>query len=202
MTFSIKTHRLHQDGTPVTLAATPNMGGNVRPLYLILHFTAGTSANGAISWLANPDAKASAHLVVDRDGSVTQMVPFNRIAWHAGKSKWNDLEGMNAYSIGIEIVNAGKLEKSETGVWTNWAGRKIEADDVVVATHKNESSPAGWHRYTAEQIETVVAIGTVLNAQYGFLDVLGHDDVAPHRKVDPGPAFPMVSVQSKILGRV
>ncbi|PWC90910.1 N-acetylmuramyl-L-alanine amidase [Azospirillum sp. TSH100] len=202
MTFSIKTHRLHQDGTPVELVATPNMGGTVRPLYLILHFTAGTSGNGAISWLANPDAKASAHLVVDRDGSVTQMVPFNRIAWHAGKSRWNDLEGMNAYSIGIEIVNAGKLKKSESGTWTSWSGQKIEADDVIVATHKHESSPAGWHRYTSEQIAAVVAIGAALNTQYGFLDVLGHDDIAPDRKVDPGPAFPMVSVQSKILGRV
>ena len=120
--FSIQNHSLLNAGAAVPFTATPNQGGVVRPLYLIMHYTAGTSASGAISWLANPEAKASAHLVVDTNGAVTQMVRFNRVAWHAGRSNWGDLEGMNQFSIGIELVNAGKLRRV-AGKWLNWAGR-------------------------------------------------------------------------------
>lgn len=100
MGFDIKGHRLRRDGENVRFVSTPNMGGKVQPLYLIMHYTAGPTAEGAISWLANPAAKASAHLVIDRDGTVTQMVGFDRVAWHAGKSRWQDLEGMTAIRSG------------------------------------------------------------------------------------------------------
>lgn len=199
--YEVQKHFLHKDGTPVSFIKSPNGGSSVRPLYLIIHYTAGTTADGAISWFKNSAAKASAHLVIDRKGVATQMRSFNQSAWHAGKSTWNELEGMNSFSLGIELVNAGKLTKTESGDWVNWAKNKITSSEVIVATHKHESSPAGWHNYSPEQIEAVVDIGMALHAAYGFLDVLGHEDVSPHRKVDPGPAFPMSSVQSRILGR-
>ena len=143
MVYDVQSHRLRQAGKPVPFQESPNKGGAVRPLYLIMHYTAGTSADGAIKWLADARAKASAHLVVDRSGSVTQLVPFNRIAWHAGKSRWNELDGMNAFSLGIEIVNAGKLRRNERGQWVNWASTIIPDEEVTVATHKNESSATG-----------------------------------------------------------
>lgn len=202
MVYDVQSHRLRQAGKPVPFQESPNKGGTVRPLYLIMHYTAGTSADGAIKWLADARAKASAHLVVDRSGSVTQLVPFNRVAWHAGKSRWNELDGMNAFSLGIEIVNAGKLRRNERGQWVNWASNIIPDEEVTVATHKNESFATGWQIYTQEQLDAVIEIGLALNDEYDFLDVLGHDDVSPGRKVDPGPAFPMTSVQSKIMGRV
>lgn len=202
MTYSVHSHMLHVDGNPVRFVATPNQGpvGSVRPLYLIMHYTAGATADGAINHLAKAEAQASAHLVIDRDGSTTQMVAFNRRAWHAGISRWHDLEGMNHYSIGIELVNAGKLDQIGDA-WLNWAKRPVATAQVHVATHKHEDKPAGWHIYTPEQIEAALDVAVALHAAYGFLDVLGHEDVSRGRKVDPGPLFPMASFASRILGR-
>lgn len=201
MAYIIKNHRLFKDGIEVSFIASPNGGAPLAASYLIIHYTAGTTAAGAINWFKNPAAEASAHLVLDRDGSITQMMPFNKVAWHAGKSSWNGLEGFNRHSIGIEVVNAGKLHKNGVGQWVNWANNVIKNEDVIVARHKNESNEAGWQMYTEAQVDAVVAIGVALRKQYGFVDVLGHDDISPRRKVDPGPAFPMISVASKILGR-
>lgn len=201
MAYSVQNHRLFRDGNPVNFVQTANMGGNVTPRFLIMHYTAGTTAAGAINWFQNPEASASAHLVIDRDGSVTQMVPFNRVAWHAGRSTWVGLTGLNAFSIGIELVNAGKLAQNGAGQWVNWANNVIPAADVVVLTHKNETSPAGWQLFTQVQIDVAVEIGVALRGRYGFEDVVGHDDVSPTRKVDPGPAFPMISFESRVMGR-
>jgi N-acetylmuramoyl-L-alanine amidase len=199
--FTISNHKLKEDGSDVPFALSPNGGAAMTPSYLIIHYTAGLKADGAVSWFKNPIAKASAHLVIDRDGSITQMMPFNKVAWHAGKSTWQGLNGLNSHSIGIEIANAGKLHKNGAGKWVNWAGNAIKDDDVVIATHKHENSSAGWHAYTNSQVSRVIEICIALREKYKFLDTLGHEDISPGRKIDPGPAFPMTSVTSKIMGR-
>lgn len=185
----------------VSIVKSPNNSSGLTPLYLIMHYTAGTTSEGAVSWFQNPEAQASAHLVIDRDGSIIQMVAFNRRAWHAGKSKWGNLEGMNNYSIGIELVNAGKLRRNSSNEWVNWSNKIIPAADVTIATHKDESSEAGWHEYTDAQIEAAIKIGALLHKTYSFTDILGHDDVSPGRKIDPGPLFPLNSFRSIVLGR-
>lgn len=190
-----------EPGEAVSFIKTPNYSTDILPIYLIIHYTAGITAEGTVSWFQNPDAKASAHLIIDRKGSIIQMVPFNRCAWHAGKSKWGNLDGMNQYSIGIELVNAGKLRKNSSGEWINWSSKVIPDEDVTLATHKGESLEAGWHEYTAAQIETAAKVSILLHSTYNFTDILGHDDVSPSRKCDPGPLFPLDSFRSKILGR-
>ena len=107
-------------GDKVSFVKSPNYSSGVSPIYLILHYTAGPTLSGTVSWFQNPEAQASAHLVIDRNGSIVQMVAFNRRAWHAGKSRWGNLENINHYSIGIELVNAGKLRKNSSGQWVNW----------------------------------------------------------------------------------
>lgn len=201
MTFTVSKARLHQNDSPVSYQASPNRGGTLRPLYLLMHYTAGTTAAGAINHFLKSSAQASAHLVIDRDGTITQMVDFNRIAWHAGKSKWEDLPALNPYSIGIELVNGGKLRRSGDGRWVTWANTVIPDQDVILATHKHETKETGWHVFPQVQLDAAIAVGVALRQAYNFLDVLGHDDVSPGRKVDPGPAFPMISVQSQIMGR-
>jgi N-acetylmuramoyl-L-alanine amidase len=185
----------------VEFQRTPNFGKPIRPIYLIIHYTAGTTAAGTIEWFKNPKSKASAHLILDRDGAVTQMVPFNRRAWHAGQSRWGELTDLNNYSIGIELVNAGKLRQRSDGAWLSWAKQRIPDDQVTLASHKNEEVVTGWHEYTDAQITATVELGMILAERYGLVDVLGHDDVAPTRKIDPGPLFPMSSIRSRILGR-
>ena len=108
---------------------------------------------------------------------------------------------MNKYSIGIEMVNAGKLVKREDGTWESWFKKIIPKNEVVLLTHKNESRETGWHNYTEEQINASIEVATAIHEKYDLTDILGHDDIAPDRKVDPGPAFPMGSFRSVILGR-
>lgn len=198
----ISNHLLVADqGDRVSFINSPNQSSGLAPLYLIMHYTAGPTLDGAVSWFQKTEAKASAHLVIDRDGAIVQMVPFNRRAWHAGKSKWGQLDGLNQYSIGIELVNAGKLRKNAAGQWVSWSNKVIPAVDVSLARHKDESTEAGWHEYPEAQIEAATNVAALLHARYDFQDVLGHDDVSPGRKVDPGPLFPMNSFRSRVIGR-
>jgi N-acetylmuramoyl-L-alanine amidase len=201
----IANHRLTDaDGMPLAVVDTPNMGGVMQPEYLVIHYTAGGSAEGSVAWFRNAQAKVSAHLVIGRDGAITQVVPFNRVAWHAGKSQWDGRSGLNNFSIGIELDNAGKLER----VGRRWVSaatkRAYPDDDVLVANHKHDGAgmlPSGWHEYTEAQIDATLAIGLLLQKRYALKDVLGHEDIAPGRKTDPGPAFPMASFRSRVLGR-
>ncbi len=190
-----------EPGDLVTYDKSPNQAAGISPLYLVMHYTAGPTLDGAVSWFKNPEAQASSHLVIDRDGSIVQMVAFNRRAWHAGKSKWGNLDGMNQFSIGIELVNAGKLRKNSNDQWVTWSNRVIPATDVTIAKHKDESTEAGWHEYPQAQLEAACKVASLLHKTYNFTDVLGHEDVSPGRKVDPGPLFPMNSFRSIVLGR-
>ena len=197
----IKRHRLYlNDDTPCEFQKSPCRGGRMTPRLLVIHYTAGASARSSINWFMNPDARASAHLVIGRDGAITQLVPFNTVAWHAGASQWNDLSGLNRHSIGIELDNAGRLQRHGNG-WRSWFGRDYSADEVLEARHRHETEVCGWHLFTAEQIEATVEVATVLFGHYGLEDVVGHDDISPGRKADPGPAFPLAALRSRLLGR-
>jgi N-acetylmuramoyl-L-alanine amidase len=199
--MKIVNHRLcHDDGTPYPFVKSPNVGGELQPEYLVMHYTAGPSATSAVNWLTNKEARASAHLVIGRDGSVTQLVPFNRVAWHAGASFWEGREGLNQYSIGIELDNAGRLTR-QGDHWRAWFGTEYEDADVIEAVHKHETELCGWHIYAPKQLQVALQVANVLVTKYGLLDVVGHEDIAPHRKSDPGPAFPMANFRAPLVGR-
>lgn len=180
---------------------TPNHGGSITPLYLLMHYTASTTLAAATSWFLNPAAQASAHVVIDRDGHMVQMVPFNLRAWHAGKSQWGELIGLNDFSIGIELVNAGKLSQGHDGNWYSYSGQLIPPDQVGIATHPDETAACGWQRYTNAQLEQAASLGVLLRDQYGLQDVLSHEQVSRGRKVDTGPLFPLSSFRGRIMGR-
>lgn len=199
--MKVQRHRLiGDDGQPVRFETSPNRGGVFTPNYLIMHYTAGSSAQGALNHMLNPSAKASAHILIGRDGAITQLVPFNRIAWHAGRSRWQGLEGMNRHSIGIELDNAGKLER-QGGQWRAWFGRSYPDTEVMVARHMNEEVERGWQLYPEVQLAAAVEVARAIVGHYRLRDVLGHDDIAPGRKQDPGPAFPMDNFRASLIGR-
>jgi N-acetylmuramoyl-L-alanine amidase len=189
------------DGKLVDFIRSPNQSSGFEPRFLVFHYTAGISASGAIEWFKNKAAAASAHFVIARDGAITQMVGLDKRAWHAGESKWGDLKGMNRYSIGIELANAGRLRRTESGEWLSWTSTKIPPQDVLVAKHKAETVEAGWHVYPEPQIVAALQVAVALSAAFPIEGILGHDDIAPGRKSDPGPAFPLASIVSRVLGR-
>ena len=167
---------------------------------LIIHYTAGSSAESSSRFLARPEVKASAHLVIGRDGEVFQLVPFDKVAWHVGRSSYGGRTGYNKYSIGIELDNAGFLKKAGSMYQANF-GKKYPESDVIKVIHKNETRPRYWHTYTEKQIATLLEITTLLIEKYDLKDVLGHDDISPGRKQDPGPAFDMKYFRQRVMGQ-
>lgn len=201
MAIQLANHKIKLEPSENTsFVKSPNIGGKLEPRYLVIHYTAGQNADAAVAWLADKKSKASAHVVIGRDGSVTQLVPFDKIAFHTGPSVWDGIQGLSPYSIGFELDNAGRLRRVGNS-WVSWFGRTYPEEEVLVATHKFDTVEYGWHTYTEAQIETAVELGATLFSRYNLLDVVGHDDISPRRKWDPGPAFPMHSFRSKLIGR-
>jgi N-acetylmuramoyl-L-alanine amidase len=156
------------EGVNINHKKSPNFSGLVdggKPDTIVIHYTAGSSTESSIRTLCNPAAKASAHLVVGRDGQTTQLVPFNTIAWHAGRSSYRGRSGLNKYSIGIEIDNAGRLTKGPGG-YTSWFGSIYLDKDVIEAIHRNENVPSYWHRYPEDQINMVLELCYLLAETY------------------------------------
>lgn len=179
---------------------SPNIGGPLVARFLVIHYTAGPTADGAIRWFQDPQAKASAHVVIDTNGDATQMVAFTQVAWHAGQSEWLGLSGLNRHAIGIELANCGRLNRRGND-WVSWSGTVVPGDEVIEAQHKHGGPVSGWQVYPKLQIDAALEIGRALVDAYGLADTIGHDDIAPGRKSDPGPAFPMISYQSALIGR-
>jgi N-acetylmuramoyl-L-alanine amidase len=198
--LSIRDHQLVGDG--VAFRATPNVGGALKPRYLIVHYTAGSSAASSIESLCTrkPQGNASAHLVLARDGSITQLAPFNVVTWHAGVSQWLGVDGLNNVSIGIEVDNAGPMNQVGDR-FVAWFGREYPASEVLMAAHKHGGPVRPWHAFTEVQIVRCLELAELLCQHYRLQDVLGHDDIARGRKQDPGPAFPLTSIASRALGR-
>ena len=180
---------------------SPNQGGPYAPGALdtiIIHYTAGANAESAIQTLCDVDRKVSAHLVVARNGAVTQLLPFNIVGWHAGQSRWGERESLNRNSVGIEIVNAGQLEARD-GYFASWKGDAYHAAEVVEAVHRHQTEPTFWHRFTEAQVDVVESVCALLVREYGIIHILGHDEVAPGRKIDPGPAYPLDLLRARVL---
>ena len=191
--FRVALHHL----VDVPFSASPNHAGELVPEAVVIHYTAG--GTGAATWLCNPLAKASAHLVINRAGAVTQLVAFNRRAWHAGRSVWQGRTGLNGWSIGIELENWGPLRR-QGDVFLTWTGRQVPRERVGWGTHKHGGRDRWWEVYPAPQLKACIEACRALVAAYPTIaTILGHDDVAPGRKRDPGPLFPMAMLKRACL---
>jgi N-acetylmuramoyl-L-alanine amidase len=142
---------------------SPNHGPRPAPQrvdMLILHYTGMTSAAAALERLCDPAAEVSAHYLVEEDGTVWQLVDENRRAWHAGRAFWAGETDINGRSIGIELANPG---------------------------HEH-----GYRPFPEPQIAALETLSRAILARHAIPPrrVLGHSDVAPRRKEDPGEFFP------------
>jgi N-acetylmuramoyl-L-alanine amidase len=140
---------------------SPNFDDRALPVtMLVLHYTGMPDAASAIQWLANPQSRVSAHYVVMEDGQIVHMVDEAKRAWHAGRSHWRGIDDVNSASIGIEIVNPGH----------EW----------------------GYRPFPDEQIDALIPLVHDIVERHHISrgNVVGHSDVAPARKQDPGEYFP------------
>jgi len=166
---------------------------------IVIHYTAGRSAESSANFLCG-EVKASAHLVIGREGEIYHLVPFDTISWHAGESIYGDRKWLNQYSIGIELDNAGLLTKVGSE-YQAWFGKKYQANEVVQATHRNETSSRYWHTYTEKQIEACRQVCDLLIRKYGIKTIVGHEEISQGRKQDPGPGFPLDKFRDNLLSQ-
>jgi N-acetylmuramoyl-L-alanine amidase len=143
-----------------------------------------------------------AHLSIDggtNAGGATyelfQALPFHEQGSHAGQSNYRGTSGVNAFSVGIEISNPGPLIIGADGKLRTVHGHEWPEDEAVEAEHAGGRAPRNWThwaQYTDQEIDILVGIIAALKQRYpSIVDVVGHDEIAPGRKFDPGPAFPM-----------
>ncbi|MFY7975963.1 MAG: N-acetylmuramoyl-L-alanine amidase [Rubrivivax sp.] len=197
--FTVTQHRL---APPVQQQPSPNFnaGRIIVPRFLVFHYTV-IDFDTTLRAFGRSGGN-SAHLVVARDGRVAQCVDFNRRAWHAGESRWQTWTDLNTHSIGIEVENLGWLQRRADGRFVSTTDVPVDAADVVEARHKNPGHPhRWWQAYSQPQLDACAELAAVLCAEYGLVEVLGHDDIAPTRKADPGPAFPLTRMIAAGLGR-
>ena len=161
---------------------------------VVLHGTGGSSAISSARYMARPDTAVSAHLVIDRMGGVIQLLPFHVRAWHAGKSSHAGRTGLNDFSIGIELDNAGKLVRRGDRFFS-WFGKEYQPDEVF--TTEEGGHAAYYHAYTTLQVEQVVRVCMLLKSAYPLRWLVRHSDITG-RKVDPGPAFPFEQVKKDV----
>ena len=139
--------------------------------FIIIHYTGMQSEIESIKRLKNPKSKVSCHYLISRKGQIVQMVKDRNVAWHAGKSKWKNFINLNNNSIGIELVNKG---------------------------HQ-----FGYQSFSIQQIKSLIELCKILKKKYSIKkeNILGHSDIAPLRKNDPGEKFPWKKLSTYNLGK-
>ena len=196
--FLRKTYKISADNLllgGVVHLKSENVGDRIdlrsEPLYLVMHYTATHDAASAIKILCDRTKEVSAHLVIDRSGKVFQLVPFDRVAWHVGVSEWKGIKNrnLNQCSIGIELVNSGKLSKKDDGYYS-WDEKKVNDEEVFIKKEDNGEF-SFWQNFSTPQIAKLKEIVACLRSNYKVSEILTHEQIAPGRKIDPGPAFPI-----------
>ena len=153
---------------------SPNFNEKNRPIdwikILVIHYTGMQSERESITRLCNPKSKVSSHFLINQNGKVFRLVQDNRIAWHAGKSCWERYKNLNKNSIGIELVNKG---------------------------HR-----FGYTNFKKKQLSSLIKICKILIKKYKIKkkNVVGHSDIAPLRKIDPGEKFPWKQLADDRIG--
>ena len=170
-------------------AATGNFSSRPRGVVIdtiVIHYTATGSLESTIAWFQNSATKVSAHYVIGLDGRIVRMVPDDKRAYHAGVSEWQGRPGVNAFSIGIELVNWGPLKLRDDALfaWPNEYTEPYDGDEpVLIGTEY-------WQPFPEPQLAALEQLLALLREEYQIKWLVGHNEIAPERKIDPGPAFP------------
>lgn len=171
-------------------------GGPITPTLIVLHDTAGRLDKGSsVAWFRSKKCTTSAHFVVERDGEIVQMVECTKKAFHAGASEWRGRKFCNSFSIGIEIVNPGKLDAGGRA----WFGKATDAPIERQATLAH--GDGYWLPYTPEQIGAVKGLCRAIIAAYPDCnEITTHWAISPGRKIDPCPLLPLDDIVAHALG--
>ena len=183
--------------------AARSMGGVITPDLIVVHDTASPIEPGNAARYLRTSRKASVHFGIERNGRVWQQVPTNRRAWHAGKSHYHGRDEVNGFSIGIEIVNPGRMEPVKVGRALAWFGDEFPIHEHGIVLKQTKEHGLGlWMPYTSEQIGATLALcGVLADGIPTIRDIRTHWYVSPGRKIDTNPLFPLEAIRSRVLGR-
>jgi N-acetylmuramoyl-L-alanine amidase len=190
--MKITNHLLTPEGTErISFHNSPNQKdlttADKLPKDLIIHYTACDLPTTLATFLKA--GGTSAHVAIDRDGSIHQLVPFNRQAFHAGFSIWDENSLFNGRAVGIELINFG------------WDVGALNVAETVNMKHKHKFvMKTRWQKYTPEQLASLLQVTKLLLSAYELQRILGHDDISAGRKQDPGPAFSWDDFRTKLFG--
>lgn len=178
-------------------------GVKIAPIVIVIHYGVTLTQEELERALLLNDY-VSAHLALTARGQrrdVTQMVPFNVQAGHAGSSAlWRGKGNVNRYSIGIEINNPGPLLLRADGLFRDVHGRVWDGEVFEAPHPHNRTAWKYWARYTELEIAAVTALCLALKDRYPSIgDIVGHDEIRKD-KFDPGPAFPIAALRQSVLG--
>ena len=158
----------------LTLNYSPNFNPKKRKAsqikFIIFHYTGMTTESASLNRLTNSQSEVSSHYLIKNNGEVVMMVPDLYIAWHAGKSYWKNFKSLNKNSIGIEISNPGHNLR--------------------------------YKKFSKKQVQSILKISKFLIRKYKIKkkNILGHSDIAPNRKKDPGEKFPWKFLSKHKIG--
>lgn len=163
------------------------------PEGLIVHFSAGSSMRSTMDWGRE---QGYMFLGIDKEGNVYQTNPLNEWGHHAGVSSWPGIgSSVSNRLIGVELDCAGKLSSAGPGKWKSWFGRIVGEDKVRTVVGKDNQKKGTYEKYTEAQeaalFDLIVWLKTNNPSVFKVDWVLGHDEVAPSRKDDPGGALSM-----------
>ena len=153
---------------------SPNFNSKKRHLkeikFIVFHYTGMKKESEALDRLTNIQSEVSSHYLIKNNGEIINIVPDLYIAWHAGKSLWNNYKSLNSNSIGIEITNPGHVH--------------------------------GYKKFSKNQISSLLKLSKFLIKKYNIFsqNILGHSDIAPNRKKDPGENFPWEYLSKNKIG--
>ena len=163
-----------KNGINTTLNYSPNFDRKKRKFkqikFIIFHYTGMKKEKEAIQKLTDHKSKVSSHYFIKKNGEILNLIPEKFIAWHAGVSFWRNYKSINKYSLGIEISNPGHDIK--------------------------------YNKFSKKQIQSITKLSKYLIKKYKIHSrfILGHSDIAPDRKKDPGEKFPWKHLSSLKIG--
>lgn len=204
----VKDHWLEWEAPPVTLTRKVERTGRIiTPRVIVLHYGVTSSLPALVA--AQRARGYWAHLSIDglHEGGrsalkIHQAMAFNQMGSHAGESSYRGVGGVNAFSIGIEIANPGPLTRCSGGQLRTTYGAAWPEDDAIEARHPYQFAPrtwTHWARYSDQEIDILFGVVLALKAAYPSITALvGHDEISPGRKFDPGPAMQMPWLREKL----
>jgi N-acetylmuramoyl-L-alanine amidase len=164
----------------IKIVSYPSANFNDRPVgtvinCIVIHYTDVATMKEALQILTDPACEVSSHYAIDEDGTIYQLVADEKRAWHAGPSSWGGQDNVNHFSIGIELQNGGY--------------------------HAGYALTGEWPKFPDPQINALIQLLKQLRAKFPIPlnRIIGHEDISPGRKIDPGPAFPWNKVREALI---